>query len=158
MGWVFAVSCSASVAIGLAACGPSNTRADLREGDPELFEAEVQPIIAARCAYLGCHGREGMPLTLYALDYLRMRDPEGEIDPARPPLDELVLAAGELQHNRRAFAVRVGPEDPEADRERFLRRLLPLSRGGIPHAGIEVFADETDPELDAIRRFLESVD
>ena len=158
MGWAFAVVSSASVLVGLAACGPSNTRADLRDGDPELFAAEVQPVIAQRCAYLGCHGREGMPLTLYALDYLRMRDPEGEIDPARPPLDERALAAGELQHNRRAFAARVGPEDPVADRERFLRRLLPVAAGGIPHAGIEVFADESDPELDAIRRFLESVD
>jgi hypothetical protein len=155
MRWSIAVSSAA--ALLLASC-QSNPRADSRDGDPELFSSEIQPILAEHCAYLGCHGREGMPLTVYAVDYLRLRDPEGRVDPSRPPLDERALTPAELEWNRRALAVRVGPRDPQADRDRFLRRLLPVSAGGIPHAGVEVFAGESDPQLDALRRFLETVE
>jgi len=153
MNW--SISCAL---LALAACGPANPRATGRDGDPALFAAEVQPIVRERCAFMGCHGREGMPLTLYALDYLRMRDPEGEVDPTRPTLDERAVSPGELEHNRKAFAARIRSDDPAADRELFIDRLLPADQGGVPHAGVVVFDDPRDPELDTIRRFLESVE
>lgn len=123
------------------------------DGDPVMYAEQVQPVVRAHCAYLGCHGREGMPLTLYAADYLRMRDPEGALDPARPDLDERALSDAELAHNRRAIAARVHARD----RETFLRRLVPESEGGIRHAGVVVFEDPDAGELDVLRRFAESV-
>ncbi len=142
---------------GLLACTPSNPPAGVRDGDAASFVSEVQPIVVASCAFIGCHGREGMPLTLYAVDYLRLRDPEGKVDPARPTLDERALATGELDHNRRAFAARIGSRNPEIDRDRFLNKLIPLDQGGILHADIVVFEDPAAPELAILRRFLETV-
>lgn len=141
----------------LISCSASNSKSEPRDGDADLFASEVQPVIRSRCAFIGCHGREAMPFTLYALDYLRLRDPEGVVDPTRPPLDERALTPAELAHNRHAIAGRIGVDDPAGDRERFLRRLIPLASGGIAHSNVEVFATTDDPDLDAIRRFLETV-
>lgn len=147
----------AIVLAGLTACSASNPKAELRDGDAELFANEVQPVLRTHCAFVGCHGREAMPLTLYAVDYLRLRDPEGVVDPTRPPLDERALTPAELDHNRQAIAGRIGVDDPAGDRERFLLRLIPRSAGGIAHSNVEVFSSPDDPALDAIRRFLETV-
>lgn len=124
------------------------------EGDAAMYESEAQPVVARHCAYLGCHGREGMPLTLYAVDHLRLRDPQGLIDFSRPPLDERALAPAELEHNRQALVERAGPNDPGGSL--LLRRLVPIEAGGIPHAGVVVFDSENDPDLDTLRRFLET--
>lgn len=125
------------------------------DGDADMFAREVQPVVARRCGFLGCHGREGMPLTVYAVDYLRLRDPLGYVDPSRPPLDERALAPAELLHNRRAMAARAGDGDPGGTL--LIRRLLPPDQGGIPHAGVVVFDRADDPELAAIQRFLATV-
>lgn len=124
------------------------------DGDVEMYTTEVQPIVARHCAFLGCHGREGVPLTLYAVDYLRLRDPQGLIDFSRPALDERALAAAELEHNRRALVQRAGPNDPGGSV--LIRRLIPLSAGGIPHAGVVVFERDDDPDLETLRRYLET--
>ena len=141
--------------LGLAGCpasgGPSVVPLD---GDAALYASEVQPVVARHCAFLGCHGREGMPLTLYAVDYLRLRDPQGHIDFSRPPLDERALSESELEHNRRALIERAGPQDPGGSL--LVRRLLPPDEGGVPHAGVVVFRRENDPDLDVLRRFLDT--
>jgi hypothetical protein len=145
------------LALCLAACEALGAEVPLRGGDPVIFEAEVQPVLARSCAYLGCHGREGIPLTLYAADFLRMIDPEGVIDPARPVLDERALSSVELDHNRLAIAARKDQHDPEA--ERFLRRLIAPEAGGIEHGdGTVVYQSEEHPDLAVLRRFLETVD
>jgi hypothetical protein len=148
---------SIALALAVCACADTGGSAEPRDGDADMFATEVQPIIKRRCSFLGCHGREGMPLTTYALDYLRVRDPDGEIDPTRPALDERALAPAELDHNRRAIAARVGRDDPAGDRERFLKRLIPVEQGGISHADVVVFESPADPELEVLRRFLETV-
>jgi len=141
--------------LGLGACPASGGPSDVPlDGDAALYESEVQPVVARYCAFLGCHGREGMPLTLYAVDYLRLRDPQGKIDFSRPSLDERALSESELEHNRRALIERAGPRDPGGSV--LLRRLLPADAGGIPHAGVVVFRRESDPDLDVLRRFLET--
>jgi hypothetical protein len=146
-----------ALALCLAACDAAGAEVPPRDGDPVLFEAEVQPVLARSCAYLGCHGREGIPLTLYAVGYLRMIDPEGLIDPARPPLDERALSSAELEHNRLAIVARKDEHDPEG--ERFLRRLIAPEAGGVPHGdGTVVYASDDHADLDALRRFLETVD
>lgn len=143
------------LALGLAGCGVENAPAGARDGDAALFASEVQPVLRRHCAFQGCHGREGMPLTLYAVDYLRLRDPTGDVDPDDPVLDERALSEVELSHNRRALAARTGAQDPTG--EALLLRLVPLSEGGIPHGDTVVFERTDDADLATLRRFLGSV-
>lgn len=126
------------------------------DGDPVLFAAEVQPVIARECAFEGCHGREGMPLTLYAPNFLRLRDPEGDVDTSNAPLDELELSETELDHNRRAIAARVSATDP--DGLGLIQRLLPPEEGGVPHAGVVVYSSREHLDIVALQRFLSTVD
>lgn len=149
LGWarVAVLSCA------LAGCALDNAPTMERDGDPVLFEAEVQPILGARCAFEGCHGREGMPLALYAVDFLRLRDPEGNINPDLPPLDERALSTAELEHNRRALAARTSASDPLGDE--LILRLLSVDEGGIPHGDVVVYLDPANAELAVLRRFLE---
>ena len=134
----------------------TNEASSFRDGDAALFAAEVQPIVQHRCAFEGCHGREGMPLALYSVDYLRLRDPDGDVDTARPSLDERALSEAELDHNRRAIAGRVSHDDPEG--EDLIMRLVPREEGGVPHAGVVVYSNSDDPEIEVLRRFLRTVD
>lgn len=147
-----------AVVLLFVGCGSSNGPApSQRDGDATLFESQVQPVLVKHCAFLGCHGREGMPLSIYALNYMRLRDPDGRIDPTRPALDERALTPAELDHNRQGLASRVGRDDPSGDIERFLQRLIPASKGGISHAGVVVFETPDDPDLQVLRQFLETV-
>lgn len=152
VGWVAG---PAGLAAAVAGC-VTNSAGSFRDGDPELFAAEVQPIIRRECAFEGCHGREGMPLTLYAVDFLRLRDPEGDVDTGRTPLDELALSEAELDHNRRAIATRVSTTDPEG--QGLLQRLLSPDEGGVAHGGVVVYARSDHPDIEILRRFLRSVD
>lgn len=147
-GWL----CIAAASCALAGCTVDNASTASRDGDPVLFAAQVQPLVQRHCAFEGCHGREGMPLTLYAVDFLRLRDPAGNIDPAAPPLDERSLSEVELEHNRRALAARTSASDPAGDG--VILRLVPISEGGIPHADTVVYPSLTSPEIAVFRRFL----
>lgn len=134
----------------------TNEASYYRDGDAELFAAEVQPIIGRHCAFEGCHGREGMPLTLYAVDYLRLRDPNGDVDTGRTSLDERALSDTEIDHNRRAIAGRVAFNDPQG--EDLILRLVPREEGGVPHGGVVVYTNSQHPDIEVLRRFLRTVD
>jgi hypothetical protein len=118
------------------------------DGDPELYATQVHPIVARRCAFLGCHGREGMPLTFYAVGLLRWRDPNGGLT----ELVENQLSEAELEYDRRALVSRAGPQDPGGNL--LIERMLPVEAGGIPHGGVVVYQHRTDPELEVLRQFL----
>jgi len=144
-----------AVALLLVGCDVTNSIRGIRDGDADLFATQVQPILGRDCAFQGCHGREGMPLTLYAVDFLRLRDPEGDVDTARTALDETVLSEAELEHNRRGIAERTSNADPSG--EGLILRLLPVDEGGIPHADVVVYARYDDADLVTLRRFLRTV-
>lgn len=144
------LACSVLLSVG---CEPRGGEQEPLDGDPVMYAEEVQPLVREHCGYLGCHGREGTPLTLYAVDHLRLRDPAGELDSERPALDEHALSEAELDHNRRAIAARWDPQGGEA----LVRRLLPESEGGIAHADVVVFEDPDAPALAVFRRFMRSV-
>ncbi|MEK6606566.1 MAG: hypothetical protein AABZ30_02795 [Myxococcota bacterium] len=146
----------AALGLLILACRSSTEdQAHVPDGDSVIFGAEVQPVLEGYCAFLGCHGREGMPLALYAVDYLRLRDPEGLLDPARPKLDEQALAEAELAHNRRSLAARVDDADPYETT--LVRLLLPPEEGGLPHASVVVFEHRNYPELEALTRWVATV-
>lgn len=144
------------LAVGsVVGCTVDNPATAERDGDPRLYAVEVQPIVDAHCGFEGCHGREGMPLVLYAKHYFRLSDPEGDVDPEAPPLDERALSEGELEHNRRALAARTSDRDPTGNE--VIRRLVPLSAGGIPHGDTVVYESMDDPNIAVLRHFLETV-
>lgn len=141
----------------LLACHSSvGDQARVPEGDSALFGTAAQPVLGGYCAFLGCHGREGMPLALYAVDYLRLRDPDGLIDPARPELDEIALTETELSHNRRSLAARVDDRDPY--QTTLVRLLLPPDEEGLSHANVVVFERRNHPDLEALTRWIATVD
>lgn len=143
---------AAAIGCGIPA-GRSGTQAD---GDAALFSSEVQPVLRRHCAFLGCHGREGMRLVIYAPDFLRLVDPAGDVDPARPPLDETALSAWETDQNRRSLAARVDDGDPW--RTTLVRVQLPPGEGGLPHGdGVVVFTRREDPDLSALARWIATV-
>ena len=146
------LACAAMLLLG---CDVTNSIRGIRDGDAELFAEEVQPILQRDCSFQGCHGREGMPLTLYAVDHLRLRDPEGDIDTSQTPLDERALSEAELEHNRRAISERTSETDPQG--EGFILRLLPESDGGIPHAEVVVYERPDAAALATLRRFLRTI-
>ncbi|NOY90388.1 MAG: hypothetical protein GXP55_04190 [Deltaproteobacteria bacterium] len=143
----------AAIAVALTACTVDNAPVAERDGDAAYFAEQVQPVIRRHCAFEGCHGREGMPLSLYAVDYLRLRDPTADIDPSDPPLDERALRDVELDHNRLAIAARTSAQDPAGDE--LILRLIPIAEGGIPHADMIIFDDLANPDLEILRRFLQ---
>lgn len=134
--------------LGSACAGTPPPEGALVDGDPELYVSQVHPIVARRCSFLACHGREGMPLTFYAVGLLRWRDPNG----GPTELVENQLTPAELEHDRRALASRAGPQDPGGTA--LLQRLLPVESGGIPHGGVAVYQRRDDPELEVLRQFL----
>jgi hypothetical protein len=146
-----------AAALGIAACeGDGLPVVGGTGGDPAAFAQDVQPVLK-HCAYLGCHGREGMTLVLYSLDYLRLRHPDETLDRTRPPpaLDERVLEPEEIEHNRRALTEFIDHDDPK--KTRLYRVQIPIERGGLVHAGIVVFDRPEHPDLLALERWIASV-
>lgn len=139
------------VLFGTACTPAANPIASQPDGDPETFARDVQPVLVRHCAFVGCHGREGMPLTLFAVDFLRLRDPNGEVDPAVPALDERALSEVELTHNRRSLAARAG------NNNRLIRKLIPTEKGGIPHFDVVVFESEDHPDAVILKQWLGTV-
>lgn len=102
--------------------------------DRAVFEAEVQPILAERCANPSCHGRPERPLSTYAIGRYRA-------DPGATYSDD-PLTPDEMTHNYLvacvlgAFTER--PEDAELAAK-------PLA-SPLYHGGGKVFEDERDAD------------
>ncbi len=111
--------------------------ATLPEGDADVFAAEVQPILAARCANPACHGAAERPLEVYAPGLHRL-------DPADLYL-EVPLDSDELDLNRLAaeaslFGYAAAAESP------LLTKPLATTAGGSEHSGGVQWADPTEAE------------
>jgi hypothetical protein len=113
---------------------------DVPELDAEYFRCEVQPVLAARCAFFACHGSATRPLRVYARNRLRF---DVAAEQRETPLRPAELAFN--YESARAFA-----GDP---RRPALLLLKPLEedRGGYVHVGAtlygrgDVFLDADDP-------------
>ncbi len=121
----------------------------LPEPDEAMFEAKVQPVVARRCAALGCHGRTEMALTLYAVGLLRAPPAF-----AGQPLDEDALTPAELAWNYDALRLRLLDES-DPDDAYLLRKCLAPAHGGIRHAGGVVVFDSPDaPDYRVLRDWI----
>lgn len=134
-----------AVALALGGCaGPALDPRPVALGPIDVFAAEVEPVLEARCAQGGCHGRGDRPFVLFAPGAHRL-------DPARLHLAE-PLDLQEVEINARRLAVLAEARDP--DRSLALRKPLALAAGGLHHGGGDVFVDRTDPGYRSIRRWL----
>jgi hypothetical protein len=109
--------------------------------DRDDFRCNVQPVLAARCAFPACHGSARRPLSLFAVG--RMRLGVGWEQPKAP------LTADELDAN---FRVATGFTTTAATGEPWLlAKPLDTAAGGYFHRGKElygagdVFASTADP-------------
>ncbi len=101
--------------------------------DAADFRCNVQPVIAARCSFLACHGSGRRPFRAYARGRLRL-----EI--ARHEIVSSALSDAELGANfemARGFAA-----DDRFDRSPLLLKPLDPSAGGHFHVATDLFGTE----------------
>ncbi len=123
--------------LALAGCeGPGLGAGALALGPLDVYAWEVEPVLEARCAQGGCHGRPDRPFVLFAPGVYRA-------DPARTYLAE-ALSPAEIELNARRVAALAVPSDPESSLA--LRKPLSIEGGGVYHGGGDVFADRTEGE------------
>jgi hypothetical protein len=105
--------------------------------DYEVFVAEVQPLLADRCANPSCHGTPERPLEVFAVHKHRL-DPDTVYLDAALTDDELGL--GFL----RASALVSPDEAPSLSP--LVRKPLGVAAGGAPHVGGVQFERDDDPD------------
>lgn len=118
--------------------------------DREFFRCDVQPVLAARCAFPAGHGSARRPLSLYAPG--RERYQVGWDRPTEP------ITAFELDAN---YGIAAGFTTTTATGEPWLlAKPLATAAGGYYHRGADlygggdVFVTEDDPGYQAIARWI----
>ena len=132
-GWL-AAAALAALAAGCAADDSTATTTLPEYGTVDDFTAYVQPVLAAGCASLDCHGDPGRPLRLYSLNGLRQ-------------MDEL-RGEDESESEMTANMLSIAGLDPGAEQiEDHLLLLKPLAvaAGGFHHVGGDLWADQGEP-------------
>ncbi len=114
--------------------------------DAERFAAEVQPILAQRCANPSCHGSADRPLELFAVHQHRLDPTDVYRD---DPLTEQELSANFTRSC--GFMI---------DLDRAMDCLLvrkPLARGagGMGHAGGVQYSGLDEPELQVVIHWIQ---
>jgi hypothetical protein len=128
----------------LAGCAVDPGAAPLPAGDPDVFLAEVQPILAAGCGNPACHGDPARPFPLFALGLHRL-------DPADLYLD-VPLSDEELDRNQRAAEAMLAGFDAAADSPLLSKPLAPEA-GGSEHRGGVQFVDPTEADYLTLERW-----
>ena len=130
------------LAVGvLAGCGGLSTDATVPLASPSRsgFEREAAPLLAKRCGDVACHGTERHAFALFAVGRRRLR--AADTFSAKP------LVAEELDAN---FLATLGFLDASAPLDStLLHKAL-----GLGHGGGAVFAHPSDPECQAVVRWL----
>lgn len=135
--------------VTLAACAIENDPAP-QALDAAFFRCEVEPVLAASCAFLACHGAPERPLRLYAPNRLRLDVSEAQ--------RAVALSRAEHDANYRA-ALRFA--QPAAGYAEPLLVVKPLDealggafhRGADDYGGGDVFVDAADPRLATLREW-----
>jgi len=112
-------------------------------GQLDAYRVYVQPVLAAGCASLDCHGKAGRPLRLFAKDGLRL-------DASLRGHDE---RDDELLANMAAIAA-LDPEETQVEDRLLLLKPLAVSAGGLHHVGGDLWADQTDPAYRCLHAWL----
>ena len=139
------------MALALLGCAQDRIaeRRDLIELDEHFFRCEVQPVLAARCSFMACHGNDERPLMLFAEQRFRLGI---SWDDFETPLTDEELAANFRMV--RGFA-RQGDSQPDL----LVEKPLDTRAGGLFHRGKDlfgqddVFLDRSDPGFRILRDF-----
>jgi hypothetical protein len=116
----------------LAACAVENPPAAQASLDREYFRCNVQPVLAARCAFPACHATRTRPLAIYAPG--RERYQIGWDRPTEP------ITEAELEANLRVasgFASTTATGEPW-----LLVKPLATAAGGYYHRGADLYGAE----------------
>lgn len=100
--------------------------------DKEYFRCNVQPILAARCSFMACHGNDERPLMLFAEQRFRLGI---SWDDYETPLTE-----GELMANFRMASAFVGRSTSDANV--LVEKPLDTRAGGLFHRGRDLFGQD----------------
>jgi hypothetical protein len=140
------------IALAVAGCVQSDISAKrpLPEADEHFYRCEVQPVLAARCAFMDCHGTPERALSIYAEQRYRLGIDWREY--------ETPITADELAANFRAvrgFFARDGSETDQLS-----EKPLDTRAGGLFHRGKDlygaedVFVSRDDPGYRILRDFI----
>ena len=165
-------TCADQNACGTAATRPAETAA-LPALDPEYYECNVEPVLIAGCAQLGCHGTEtGRGYRIYARGRLRvsgqtMIEP-GCLQAGTPHPSEECIGSVECRcwtlpqlpmerlrsfDAARGFALTEdGARLADTAESQLLRQ--PMTGGGYPHAGVFLWS-QGDPNYTAVKSWLD---
>jgi hypothetical protein len=114
------------------ACAVDNAPAPAASLDREFFRCNVQPVLAARCAFPACHGSVRRPLSIYAPG--RERYQVGWDQPTA------AITQYELDAN---FGIASGFTTTTATGDAWLLiKPLATSAGGYYHRGADLFGSE----------------
>ena len=114
--------------------------------DETAFRCAVQPILQRDCSYLGCHGREEMPLRLYGVGALRVE--KGKTSAGRAsPLSDAELHANFLSAQGQSFHT-----PPE--RNQLVLKGLPSAAGGYAHVGGAIWSGPDDARVQTLLSWL----
>lgn len=118
----------------LPACVQNNIDSErpLPDADESFFRCQVQPVIAARCAFMGCHGTPERALPIYAEQRYRLGI--DWIDYETP------ITAEELAANFRAVRGFFGRGGDEPDL--LSEKPLDTSAGGLFHRGKDLYGTD----------------
>ena len=114
-------------------------------GSPERFAAEIQPVLASRCANPACHGSADRPLEVFAVHLHRM-------DPEDTYIDD-PLTKAELWQNQWQFATFLIDLDV-ADNAQVLSKPLAPEAGGLPHQGGVQFQTVENGDYGVLRAWI----
>ncbi|MFO0556409.1 MAG: hypothetical protein U0269_00175 [Polyangiales bacterium] len=120
--------------IACGACALDNSIVLAPSLDRAMFAAQIQPVLATRCASPACHGNERRRLRVYSPGLFRA-------DPSRTHVDE-ALSANELEANARS-AESFAADVPVARESLLVRKSL----GDAGHLGGRVL---TESDRDAL--------
>lgn len=125
-----------SIMLGLALTACSQQGIDRQEElnrlDANFFRCEVQPVLAASCAFMACHGNDERPLSLYAEQRFRLGI---SWDDYETPITEAELAA-----NLRTVEGFVGRTS--SDVSLLSEKPLDSRAGGLFHRGKDLFGSD----------------
>jgi len=142
---------AATVGVSAAGCSQQGIDApmDLPEADENFFRCKVQPVLAARCSFMACHGNEERPFRVYAEQRWRLGVPWSEY--TTPLLDEELAANFRGARGFIASGQRANSQLSE--------KPLDTRAGGEFHLGKnvygpdDVFTDVDDPGYVILREF-----
>ena len=118
----------------LSACAQDGIKRteELTPLDSNFFRCEVQPVLAARCSFMACHGNGERPLSLYAEQRFRLGI---SWDDYETPLTDQELAANLITIE--GFVARTS-----SDADLLSEKPLDTRAGGLFHRGKDLYGND----------------